>query len=88
MDSSHPREHRTPDAGHLSPLSWAGVELVADASDGLDVAGAFRVRLDLGAEAAHVDGDCAAIASKGPVPDLVEGVLAAEDLTGVTGEEL
>src|SRR5437762_10480087 len=68
--------------------SLARVELVADTPDRLDVAGADRIGLDLLAQASDVDGHGAGVADEVVVPDLVEELLAAEDLTGVAGQEV
>src|SRR5436190_23979878 len=62
-------------------------ELIANAPDRLDIAGPFRILLDLLSEAAHMHRHRATVARVGPVPYLVEQVLPREDLTMVPGEE-
>src|SRR5687767_2231645 len=64
--------------------SW--LEGVADAPDGLEVAGRDRVRLDLRPQAAHVDRHRAGVAGVAVLPDLIEELLAREDLAGPAGQ--
>src|SRR3954453_1453880 len=72
------------DGTSLLPLR---LELIPNAPDCLEVARAHRVGLDLLAQAPDVDGDGAGVAVELEVPDLVEELLAREDLAGMAGEE-
>src|SRR3954468_23228526 len=64
------------------------LQLVADAPDRLDVARSDGVRLDLFTEAADMDGDGALVAVPLEVPDVVQELLAREDLPGALGQEV
>src|SRR6185437_14028135 len=69
---------------HPAPLRR---ELVANTPDRLDVPRLRRVKLDLLAQAADVDGDGAGVTKVADVPDGVEELLPREDLARVSREE-
>src|SRR5215212_8527412 len=64
------------------------LQLVADAPHRLDVAGPDGIGLDLLAEAPDMDGDGALVAVPIEVPDVVEQLLAGEDLAGAPCQEV
>src|SRR6476661_7231130 len=74
--------------GGRRPTRRLRLEFVADTPDGLDVARAHGVRLDLLAQASDVDGHGAAVAEMGVVPDVVEELFAGEDLTRARRQEV